>query len=101
MPIPIPPDDTPPPSGGPDDPCWDLLNLIADPTEVVCKVMKPDGTVLEFTAADAELVHDSVGTWTLQLDIDEPGLWRYRFEGTGDVVAAEEASFVVGGTSFP
>lgn len=67
-----------------------LAGVPANPTAVVCTVKKPDGTSTTPTATSTV-----VGTWTASVTVDQAGIWRYRFAGTGAVVVAEEGRFLV------
>lgn len=62
----------------------------SDPTEVTFKIRTPDGTVSEHSATRSEK-----GNYYYDYTITMPGVHYYRFEGTGDVVAAVEKSFTV------
>lgn len=62
----------------------------ADPTAVVATLLTPDGEVEELATANPE-----VGTYTASVTIAQEGRHRYRFEGTGALVAAEEGTFFV------
>jgi hypothetical protein len=68
-----------------------LAGVLADPTDVTCDVMKPDGTAGEAT----DLAQVSTGIWSATIEPDIPGRWRYRFAGTGAVQRAKTKSFWV------
>lgn len=63
---------------------------LTDPDTVTLTVLEPDGTTSTPTASSS-----STGIWTANVTIDQSGTWRYRFEGTGAVVTAEEGAFDV------
>lgn len=65
----------------------------ANPTTVTIRVKKPDGTVVVKT--NQELDNPGLGHWVGRFDVDQAGRWYYRVEGTGNVQAADEASFIV------
>jgi hypothetical protein len=71
----------------------DLDGTPADPTEVLLLIRAPDDTVA--TIEQADLANPSTGEWTYLLLIDQSGWYRYRFEGSGAVTAAEEKRFRV------
>jgi len=67
-----------------------------DPTAVLFRFKKPDGTTTTYTyGADAELVKDAVGRYHVDVDADAEGVWAYRFESTGTGQAAGEEAFTV------
>lgn len=68
----------------------DLTEAATDPTAVVCTVRPPSGQVTEPT-----VVRVAEGEYIADVDVVESGLWRYRWAGTGDLVAAEEGEFSV------
>ena len=57
----------------------------ADPTTVVARTRSPGGTVATVAAT-----RTGVGVFTADVALTERGIWGYRFEGTGAVVAAAE-----------
>jgi hypothetical protein len=65
---------------------------LTDPSAVTCTVRDPAGAVTTPAASRA-----SAGVWTATVDLTgaTPGVWNYRFSGTGTVQAAEEGSFYV------
>lgn len=67
----------------------------ADPDTVTLRVENPAGTVTSYTYAAEDLVKDGVGIYYYDLDLDTPGQWFYRFEGTGDCQAAAQGGFTV------
>lgn len=72
-----------------------------DPDTVVCKVKDPTGSVSIYTYnADEELVRDSAGTFHLDVSVDFPGEYFYRFHSTGNGQAASESSFKVSSSAF-
>lgn len=68
---------------------------LKDPTTVVCRVLPPSGT--EQNPSPAQV---STGVYEAVITIDEPGVWHYRFEGTGAVEAAGDHKFKVRETQF-
>lgn len=66
---------------------------LANPTTTSLRIKKPDGTVT--VVNQASLTNSSAGIWTYDITIDAAGIWRYRFDGTGAVAAAEEDFFYV------
>ena len=65
-----------------------------DPTTVVGKFEDPSGNQTSYTyGVDAELVKSVPGVYYFNIDVDEVGVWRYRFAGSGNVQTAAEAWF--------
>lgn len=62
----------------------------ADPSAVGLRV-KRDGVTSTYTDA----VQDSTGAYHKDVNVDAPGVWTYRWTGTGAVQAAEEGRFFV------
>lgn len=72
-------------------------NVAADPDTVACKVRNPAGTITSHSPTKS-----STGNYYYDLTIpaDGEGEWRYRFEGTGAITAADEDAFFVRDSSF-
>jgi hypothetical protein len=64
-----------------------------DPTTVTLELTDPSGNTDTFSTTD--LTHSATGTYTYEVTPDEAGYWKYRFVGTGAVVAANSFKFVV------
>jgi hypothetical protein len=69
---------------------------LTNPTAVVCKVRKPDGTT-----ATLSTTNPSTGVFEAVLDIVLAGEHWFRFTGTGAVKAAAEQSFSVRSQQVP
>lgn len=65
----------------------------ADPTSVLCKVKDPEGAETTPSVARTD-----VGLYYADVTPDSEGRWKYRFEGTGVLVAADESEFFVTST---
>lgn len=77
-----------------------LAGVPKDPTAVTLQIKDPTGTVV--TPAPTP-THDGAadsGLYHYDLPITASGVWRYRFAGTGAVVAAEEAKVFARSSSF-
>ena len=59
------------------------------PSAVAFSYKDPRGT------SGTASVSGTAGVYTATVELDYPGIWRYRFAGTGSYVAAEEGSFKV------
>ena len=66
---------------------------LADPTKVTFVVNDPSGNSSTTTSASTGVVHPSTGLYTLDVDVDEAGVWQYRVNSTGVVTTAGEAYF--------
>ena len=72
-----------------------------DPDVVIFKFTNPSGTTTTYTySTDAQLVKDSTGNYHVDVDADETGLWRTRWEATGTGQAADESAFRVTESQF-
>lgn len=65
---------------------FQVASVDTDPTTVHFRYQKPDGseTVLLY-GTDSEVVKDATGKYHVTLNPDAPGIWRYRWEGTGNL----------------
>lgn len=63
--------------------------VLTDPTTVTAEVRLPDGTIAALTVAKT-----AVGIYTANYTPLVNGLFAYRFEGAGALVAAAEGAFV-------
>lgn len=71
-----------------------------DPTTVLLEIEFPDGSERQLTYAAGELTRVSAGRFRYDHTITQAGRHTYRYAGTGTVVAAEEAAFVVKSSVF-
>ena len=67
-----------------------------DPTTVRLRVKDPTGVETDYTSP----TYVSVGIYTQQITPNLTGIWSYRWEGTGAVVASSESKFEVKPTAF-
>ena len=72
-----------------------MTGAVTDPTTIVAKHEDPSGTETTPTATKT-----TAGRYYFDLTIDEAGTWSFQFVGTGDIVAAGEATFTVESTVF-
>lgn len=78
----------------------DSDGVAADPTAVTLRVKRQSDAEAVYTyGVDAIVVKDAVGEYHADLDPNQPGWWRWRWEATGSVEAAAEGMFEVT-TSF-
>lgn len=59
-------------------------------TTVTLTVKKPDGT-----SSTPSTSNPSTGLYRADISIDQPGVWVYRFAGTGAVTSVEEGRLYV------
>lgn len=72
------------------------LGGVLDPDVVKLSVRKPDDSVTTYTyGVDAIVVRDDVGQYHADLDVDQSGIWFYRWWSTGDGQGARERQFEV------
>lgn len=74
-----------------------LAGTPTDPTAVTLAIRDPTGALV--TPAPTP-THGATGAYTYNLSVTMAGVWRYRFAGTGAVVAAEEAKVFARSSSF-
>ena len=69
----------------------DAAGAVEDPTAIVFRWKNPPGVIKSFVYnTDLALVKDEKGIYHVNLAPTVHGIWYYRFEGTGAVVAAAE-----------
>jgi len=73
----------------------DPNGALADPTAVTLRLRNPLAV-----ATTPATVKDATGVYHYDLTLDTVGEWFYRWEGTGAVTTAEEASLYVRATQF-
>ncbi len=68
----------------------------ADPSTILVKVKDPIGAETTYTyGVDVNVTKASTGVYNATLTPAIAGLWWYRWEGTGALIAQDEASFTV------
>lgn len=79
----------------------DFQGSPVDPTTVKFHILTPSSvvTVYEY-GVDPDIVNDSVGVYHIDIDTDEEGAWKYRWEGSGNVATATEGIFYVDDSPF-
>jgi hypothetical protein len=67
---------------------------LQDPGSLQVLVKTPGGVTTTYTyPASAQIVHEGTGVFHVDVDVTEPGTWRYRWVATGVGKAAEPGSF--------
>jgi hypothetical protein len=69
-----------------------FLRQLADPTTVTLRYEDPSGNVTVVPAGS--ITNDSTGVYHYDLNVDEAGVWEYRFIGTGAIVASNPEKFL-------
>lgn len=74
------------------------------PTEVSCEVMDPAGTTVSYTPTHNSSLQTPDGLtadgYFVEIDVELPGTWYYRFASTGVGQAAQEGAFYVERSAF-
>jgi hypothetical protein len=71
-----------------------VAGVPTDPTVVTAEVRKPSG-LDTYVVAAGEITTAAAGVYNLNIVVDEPGDWWYRFVGTGAATGAQEGGFRV------
>lgn len=66
-----------------------------DPTAVTLEVTDPSGNTDTYTYAGGTVDKDATGQYSKTFTPDEAGYWKYRWVGTGAVIAANSFKFVM------
>lgn len=75
--------------------------IVTDPSTVTFRMKDGGGTVTTLVfGTDAEVVKESTGVYHVDYTIIVSGKHFYRWEGTGALVSASEASFSVNASEF-
>ena len=70
--------------------------VAADPTTIVFHQRSPLGVRTSYTyVTNAEVVRTATGVYHVDVTPTEPGVWSFRFEGTGTVTAVDEVEIEV------
>lgn len=65
-----------------------------DPDTVTFRVRAPDGVVTDYSYP-TEVTKTAVGVYHVDIDVDQPGKWRWRVFSTGNGQTAEATEFSV------
>lgn len=66
--------------------------LPIDPTSIACKVMQPDGSVVDITGS---IVHDGTGLYHVDFLADQVGAYSYEWLSSGDAQVTSVNNFIV------
>ena len=67
----------------------DIDGNFIDPDSVQVLIRYPDNTVVPHTP-----IKDSVGNYHYDLNIPNPGIYYYRYQTTGGILAANDGAFM-------
>lgn len=76
----------------------DINKAPADPSTVSVVVQSPDSTIQTYNTP--QIVRTGVGTYYFDLPTVQPGIYSYRWIGTGAIVVAPEGAITVAQTIF-
>lgn len=71
-----------------------------DPSTITLKVKDPEGSITTYTYAGGTVTKQATGIFYKDVTVSNDGIWYYRFEGTGTVIAAVEGQFRVRRSEF-
>ena len=77
------------------DALFTVTGIATDPTIVELEVRYPGGNTSTFTLAGGGVTKQSLGLFYRDVFLNDAGQWWYRFFGSGVVLAADEAYFLV------
>lgn len=66
-------------------------NMLVDPSIVTLRVLDPNNVEKIYTGS--QVIRNSLGNYSYPVFGDLAGIWNYRWEGSGNVVAAQESQF--------
>ena len=72
-----------------------VATVATDPTTISLVIEDPSANEVTYTYALGEITKSGTGIYTKNISIDEHGVWRYKFTGTGTCQAVEEGQFFV------
>jgi hypothetical protein len=72
-----------------------LSGAPSDPTNISLTVTTPGHATVTYTYAGAELTKTGTGVYYKDLDLTSHGVWKFRWMGTGAIVAAEPGTLFV------
>lgn len=73
---------------------------LTDPSTISLSIMDPAGAVTTYTYGAAQITKDSTGVFSKNISLTTEGNWKWRWVGTGTVVAAEEGEVYVKPSEF-
>lgn len=74
---------------------------LADPSSIIFKFKYPDNTIISYEfGVDSEVVRTGIGTYYVDIDVNNNGIHYYRWEASGDLKVASESKFTVKQSQF-
>ncbi len=67
------------------------MGAAADPSRIVLRVKKPDGTVAVFDSDAGAVQRESKGRWYADVPFDQAGVWHFRWETSAPNGAIEDS----------
>ena len=74
---------------------FSVNKISQDPTTITLRVKSPLDKTTVYTYALSQLTKEGTGIYYRNVKMDIPGLWHYRFEGTGAVEAVSEKNITI------
>lgn len=79
----------------------DAAAVATDPTVISVLIGSPVGTVTILSYSDDLAVsREGDGAYYVDIVVDRPGTWSYRWQASGTVTAAAEGRFIVRRSAF-
>lgn len=72
--------------------------VAVNPSSVTLRVMDPNNIETDYMLGT--LTNPTTGVFSQNVTVLTSGIWRYRWEATGTLVAASDSSFIVSATPF-
>lgn len=67
----------------------------ADPEAITLTILRPSGTIESHSLESAEVEKEGEGSYSFMLELDEAGVWQYRWVTVGGVDLAEPGILIV------
>ena len=74
---------------------FDVSGTNTDPTTVSLLVEKPDKSSTTYTYAGGTITKTATGVFSKSVSLDQRGIWRYVWTGTGACAAGSEGTITV------
>jgi hypothetical protein len=75
--------------------------VLTDPTTVTLLWRRHNDAATTWIVTAGQVVKDSTGVYHADIPVTQPGLYEYRWVGTGTVAAAAEGTFTVESVFIP
>lgn len=72
-----------------------VTGVAIDPTIIELDVRDPSGNTLSYSYGGGTVSKETTGKYFRDIFVNDSGQWWYRYFGTGTVIAADEAYFIV------